>query len=651
MAVPPFAELFERLQAEDESDRIEAKYGREAGKSVLETVSAFSNTPDLGGGYILFGVVRADTGLFPGGYEVPGVPDPDKVQTTLASLCRGNLNVPVRPELAVETFGGKPVVTAFIPEAAPHEKPVFILKRGMDGGAYLRVGSADSVCTDEDLADLIASRSGRTHDLTVLADTSANDTDPRALTAYRRLRAESGVPGGADLLRYDDADLLDALGATVRHRGATCLTVAGLLLFGHGLALRRHLPLCRVDYIRVEGREWVRDPSARYETVEKREALLLMIPSVVAQVLDDLPRAFQLSEDGVHRRDVPQVPRDVIREAVVNAVMHRDYRHHRAVQVVRYSNRVEIDNPGYSLIPDDRLGEPGASKSRNPVVASVLHDVGQAETKGTGVRAMREAMRGANLTVPLFESDRTGNRFTVRLLVHHLLTEADWAWLSRFRDDRLADDEARVLILAREFGAVDNALVRSLTGLDMSAASKKLGRLRDLCLLDQRGSGNRTFYTPSDRLLAATASVEAGSGITGDTDRTTGGNGMTSGDNGGASGDNGGASGNSTATSGHMGSPAALDLASAPTDVQAAVERVGRRNLPDVLKAAVASLCRWRWCTLGELAGTLSKGPDHVRKTCVSPLLRSGGLVLRYPDRPRHPDQAYRAADVPEDQR
>ena len=119
MPVPPFAELFERLQAEDESARIEAKYGRQAGKSVAETVSAFSNTPDLGGGYLLFGAVRTDDGLFPGGYEVVGVPDPDRLQTTLAGLCRENLNIPVRPEIVVEAFGGKAVVTAFVPEAPP----------------------------------------------------------------------------------------------------------------------------------------------------------------------------------------------------------------------------------------------------------------------------------------------------------------------------------------------------------------------------------------------------------------------------------------------------------------------------------------------------------------------------------------------------
>jgi len=171
---------------------------------------------------------------------------------------------------------------------------------------------------------------------------------------------------------------------TAQPSGAICATIAGLILFGRPAALRRHFPLARVDYIRVEGREWVENPDRRYQqTVELRGPLLTLIPRVVSQVLDDIPKAFSLAEDRLHRRDLPLIPRDVIREAVVNALMHRDYRPREPVQIIRYSNRLEIRNPGYALVPDERLGEPG-SLSRNEKSAAVLHEVNIAETKGTG---------------------------------------------------------------------------------------------------------------------------------------------------------------------------------------------------------------------------------------------------------------------------
>ncbi len=67
----------------------------------------------------------------------------------------------------------------------------------------------------------------------------------------------------------------------------------------------------------------------------------------------------------------------MVREAVVNAVMHRNYQHQQPVQLLRYSNRLEVQNPGYSLKTLENLGEPG-SQWRNPVIASVLHEMGLA---------------------------------------------------------------------------------------------------------------------------------------------------------------------------------------------------------------------------------------------------------------------------------
>src|SRR5262245_24497750 len=110
--------------------------------------------------------------------------------------------------------------------------------------------------------------------------------------------------------------------------------------------------------------------------------------------------------------------------------MHRSYRTFQPVQIIRYSNRIEIKNPGYSLIPDERLGEPG-SRTRNPKIACTLHEMGFAETKGTGIRVMREAMATANLTPVLLESDRGRDEFTLRLLVHHLFSPEDIKWLAR----------------------------------------------------------------------------------------------------------------------------------------------------------------------------------------------------------------------------
>jgi hypothetical protein len=188
--------------------------------------------------------------------------------------------------------------------------------------------------------------------------------------------------------------------------------VAGLVLLGKPVALRRCFPMTRVDYIRVPGREWVPDPDRRFDTVELRDPLFRLIRRAQAAILDDLPKAFGLAEGELQRQDSPLVPQRVIREAVVNALMHRSYRLQAPVQIIRYSNRLEIRNPGFSLKSPDHLGEPG-SVPRNPKVAAALYDTRFAETKGSGVRVMREMCERAGLAPPLFESDRGQDQFTL----------------------------------------------------------------------------------------------------------------------------------------------------------------------------------------------------------------------------------------------
>jgi ATP-dependent DNA helicase RecG len=163
--------------------------------------------------------------------------------------------------------------------------------------------------------------------------------------------------------------------------------------------------MTRVDYIRVPGREWVPDPDRRFDTIELRDPLFRLIRRAQAAVLDDLPKGFALAEGDLQRQDKPVIPQRVIREALVNALMHRSYRSHSPVQIIRYANRLEIRNPGFSLKSPEHLGEPG-SEPRNPRIAAVLHETRFAETKGSGIRVMRETMEQAGLTPPLFESDR-----------------------------------------------------------------------------------------------------------------------------------------------------------------------------------------------------------------------------------------------------
>lgn len=123
-------ELIEKLNATDETTKIEAKKGSAIDRAILETVCAFSNEPGLDGGYILLGVTRDQTSLFPS-YEILDIINPDKLQADLSSQCTSSFNQPIRPEIEVEMISGKRVLKIFIPELPISQKPVFFKNEGL----------------------------------------------------------------------------------------------------------------------------------------------------------------------------------------------------------------------------------------------------------------------------------------------------------------------------------------------------------------------------------------------------------------------------------------------------------------------------------------------------------------------------------------
>lgn len=608
-------DLLAELNAVDESVRIEAKRASDLGKSILQTVIAYANEPGLGGGYLLLGAewktdVKGDVV-----YWVAGLPDPDKLQRDLASQCASTLNVVVRPEMRVEMVDGRAVLVVFVPESDVSQKPVYLKATGLPRGAYRRIGSTDQHCVDEDIWVLRGETQPQTGpDMIVIQEASRDDIDPHAVAEYRRLRAKANP--GAEELAFGDDDMLEAICALRRMNGELKPTVAGIVLFGKSLALRRLMPALRLDYIRVPGMQWVEDPDNRFvTTLDIRKPLLLGLRQIQNTILDDLPKGFRLEEGDMQSRQEPILPRKVIREALANATMHRSYQIHSPVQIIRYSNRIEVINPGFSLKDVADLGTPG-SRLRNPAIAAVLHDLHWAETKGSGIRTMRRLSAEAGLPLPEFNSDRQRNEFKAILFLHHLLTEDDYRWLRELAGNTLTAEEAKVLIYARETGAVDNTACRDFSGLDTLAASLVLRRLRDKGLLEKQGSGSRTYYTLLNPEMLPDRHPEQGRLPLGALAGTSEGGKLDE----------------------EGGKLVRTDL---PPELATLLRHSGQRLSASELRQLIRELCRWRSLRSEELATLLDKDLKYLRNKHLTVMLQSGQLALLYPESPNHPHQAY----------
>ena len=494
-------ELFAELNSFDENRRIEAKSASAVGKSMMETVCAFANEPGLCGGYLLLGAKR--TGMAEDGspvYEPENIENTDKVQSDFVVMCNSMFNVRIRPIINVEEYLGKTVIVVKIEELPESQKPAYFAKRGLPEGAFRRIGPSDEKCSEDDM--YLFYQSADTYDSCIVDDADLDDIDENALNFYRKLRKE--VNPDAEELTLDDVDLLRALGAIKKNKqGGYDLTYTGLLVFGKQMSLRRLVPSFRVDYIRISGNQWLADGDNRFEqTIDMRGPLILMVNKACSAVMDDLPKGFELKKDSMQASTPAILPNKVLREAIVNSYIHRSNRVNQPIQIIRYSNRIEIHNPGYSLKPQDDWGEPG-SMLRNPRISEIFHDTNLAETKGTGIGAMRRLMKEAGLMPPTFESNHEANKFTARLLLHHFLSKENMEWLAQYAEFGLVNEQKLALVFVREVGAIDNATYRQLdSSITHARARLEIHKLCDLGFLEKKGQGRNTYYIRTSKVVS-----------------------------------------------------------------------------------------------------------------------------------------------------
>ncbi len=621
------SELIEMLNTQDECTWIEAKKGSSIDNSIMETVCSFSNEPGLGGGVLLLGVSEDKQSLFPS-YSVFGIDNPDKLQKDLATQCADLFNIPVRPQIQTESVNGKNVLRVTINELAAEQKPLYFKKRGLPRGAFRRIGSTDQSCTEDDLR-VFYNAPQTFYDATILNDTDWNDVDETAVDLYRKLREK--VKPDAEELLYDDQELLLSLNCITRGSDPK-LTLCGLLLFGTKAAQRRCMPMMRVDYIRVPGTQWVQDPDNRFHTIDMRGSLLQLSYRAIDAVNADLPRGFVLEDNQVQAQNVPGLPYKVLREAVVNALMHRSYRENSPIQIIRYDNRIEIINPGFSLKPEEMLGEPG-SETRNQFIAAVFHETDLAETKGTGIRTMRKLMQRSHLAPPTFESNREANRFVTRLLLHHFLNEEDITWLNKFKEFNLSDNQQLVLIFVRETGAIDNQTYRQISGVDILRSSSDLRKMRDDNLLEAKGKGRSTYYIAGSNLLKVideklvdSAPVPADSA-------------PVPADSAPVPADSAPVPADSTPK---------VDV-EIPTYIIDKIDRISKRGKTTEIEDIIIELCSLRPFKLMEISKLINRSPKYLLRKYIQPLMKKGELEYLYKEMDNHPEQAYCKKEINSD--
>jgi ATP-dependent DNA helicase RecG len=314
----------------------------------------FANTD---GGQLIVGVAESRA--------ICGVEDPDAVHRFVDNVAYQNCEPPISVVQEVVELAGRKVVVINIPKGTM--RPY----RTNTGKYYTRTTSGCRDASREELLRLFQAVESLSYDETPLPRLTLTDLD---LSAFERFLTDTGQAN----LPLDPHQLLRNWGLAVGDQP----TIAGLLLFGR--EPQRYLPFAQINAARFPGVDSSAAPSDRKDLGGR---LLEVIDQAERFVRLHLPLPHEIK--GFEPEPRPEIPWEVFREAIVNAVGHRDYTVQGPVRLFIFDDRVEVHTPGRPPNTVDAVAMRfGVHVVRNPRIYSRLSDAGLVTRAGTGVRRM-----------------------------------------------------------------------------------------------------------------------------------------------------------------------------------------------------------------------------------------------------------------------
>jgi len=440
-----------------ETNDVELKTGL-GSRPLQEVLVAMSNTE---GGSIFVGVT--DDREVVGRRRDQGVDDAIH-QAALAARNVGRYSI---TEVNVDQ---KPVVVIDV-DPRPDE-----VAQTSDGRVLRRQGGRNVAVFGSDLWDLVSSRALRRYEH---ADSHVSP-DAATGTVAADIAEAYGWPMEYDKLsRWSERKLLHDSGN---------LTVAGALVLTDPSST-----LEAAKFI-TDVRSYESDDTTSYV---RREAIAGPLQQQAERATDWILRDIgtELVVTGAVRHDVPRLPRRVVREAVANAVAHRDYANDRTPIVIEIRpSYVRITSPGRLPPPVTVTTLREAQSPRNHTVIDVLRRFGLAEDSGQGIDVIQDGMRFELLDEPEFEE--TEDSFVLTLRLGGQVSATERGWLAEFeRQGKLQPRDRLLLLTVLREERVNNTRARDLLGVDSVDARSSLQRLRDAGLLNQHGTRGRAYYT------------------------------------------------------------------------------------------------------------------------------------------------------------
>lgn len=359
---------------------------------LYDTLSAFSNQDS--GGVIVFGLDEHK------GFSVVGVYDPADLQKKVTGQCN-EMQPPVRPLFSFAEINGKTVVSAEIPGVDYSERPVFYRGVGRNKGSYIRVGDSDEHMTELEIYSYISFVKHNHDDARPVANADFSMLKESLLETFLN-RVKTDRPNLSK--NVSDEQIFKLYSIDVEGHPS----LGALLAFG--LYPQSLFPQLCLTAVVVPGLH-MGDTGESGERFMDNERINGSIGDIVKEAVNFVARncrRMTIIDEKGERNDRLEYPLTAIREAVLNALIHRDYSsfsENIPVTLEMYRDRIEIRNPG-GLFGRSTIEDLGTTRplSRNAMLINMLEPISVSENRYSGIPTIRKEIKEAGGKPPAFIS-------------------------------------------------------------------------------------------------------------------------------------------------------------------------------------------------------------------------------------------------------
>lgn len=374
-----------------ESQTIEIKSAEHGCPTRLfDTLSSFSNQDD--GGIIIFGIDEKDN------FAIKGVYDAQDLQKKVTEQCK-QMEPAVRALFTMCEIGEKILVSAEIPGVDVSDRPVFYKGVGRIKGSYIRVGESDEPMSEYEIYSYEAFRKRIRDDIRIVEGAKLQLFDEKRMAEYLS-RVKSERRNLAD--NVSDDEILELMGVT----SDGTPTLAGLMTFSK--YPQTYFPQLCITAVALPGTE-MGETGTDGERFIDNKRITGAIPDMLEEAVEFVrtnSRTKTIIDDNGKRVDKNEYPIKAVREAILNALVHRDYSiytENTPIRIEMYRDRMEVTNSGglYGKISIDALGKVHP-ETRNAALANMLELLNITENRYSGIPTMRREFLNAGLPAPNF---------------------------------------------------------------------------------------------------------------------------------------------------------------------------------------------------------------------------------------------------------